>query len=326
MIETFADKDKVLVSYLFNELSQSEAAELEDEMLLDNELFERVQVVEMNLIDGYVRNEMTPEESLRFKEKFLAVPENREKVRRAQMFHECLILSHEKEQVVPPPTRGLGRESWLATLSQRPSPALAFAAAVLLLVAVVVAVVVIQRRAGTTNSIAKNSAPPVSDNVNQEANNAPGGSVAGVPTPLKSPVVPSSNNRPNGRGLQIAENVPQKHTQRVIIYSQDQGGGERGGKVIHISLGEQVTNLDLVYQLLEDIPERESFGVAIKNQFGKVIWPENDKGKEEVKPVRTGPGRFIVVNVRTSVFKDGGPYLFEFDDPNIPAKQFTIKK
>ena len=88
MIETFSDADKLLVRYLYRELKQDEATQLEDEMLLDDELAERAEVVEMNLIDGYVRGELSAAERLRFEERFLVDSENRDKVERARIFQK----------------------------------------------------------------------------------------------------------------------------------------------------------------------------------------------------------------------------------------------
>jgi hypothetical protein len=334
MIETFTDKDQVLARYLFNELDESDAVELEDEMLLDDSLYQRAQVVEMNLIDGYVRNEMTPEESRRFKEKFLATLENRDKVNRAQVFHESLRLLHEKAQVAPSPIREQGWYQRAAGLIQRPLPALALIASVLLLIAVLVVVFERVRRPDNANSLATNHAPTNSNSVNPVTNDASNSSVTGgAPTPqlkLKPSVAPSTNTGLNGSRIEVAKNDPPNNTQREYINRQDRSSIERsGGNVVQISLGKKVTNLTLIYELLGDVPERETYGVSIKNKYDEPIWPQNDKNKEEIKPLIKEGGkrrRLFIISVQTSIFKDSGPYLLEFNDQHIPAKTFTIKK
>jgi hypothetical protein len=332
MIETFTPEDQVLTRYLFHELNENEIVELEDEMLLDDKLYRRAQVVEMNLIDGYVRHEMTPEETLRFKEKFLAVPENRDKVNQAQVFHESLRLLHEKEQVAQPVIHEPDWHQQVTGLFQRPLPALTFVFLALLLVAALVALIERGQRAGNPSNVATSPAHANSDNANPVANTASNSSVAGgVPTPqMKAPIAPSANKKPNSSGVEFAENAPPQHTQREYINRQDRSGVERrGGGVVRINLGKKVTNLTLIYELLGDVTERETYGVSIKNKYDEPIWPQNDKNKEEIRPViKEGKERrrFIIINVQTSIFKDGGPYLFDFDDPHIPAKNFTIKK
>lgn len=332
MIETFTDKDKVLVCYLLNELGETEIVELEDEMLLNEELFERLQVVEMNLIDGYMRNEMTHEESLRFKEKFLMVPENRDKVTHAQMFHDSLRLLHEKARVAPPATQKQDWHQRVAGLFQRPLPVLAFTAGAVLLIAVLIVVFSIRRPSENENPVVANSAPTVSDNTNQVSNTASNSSVIGVaPTPQHQPlVVPSANKRPTGSGIEFAKNDPHKYTQLEYLNRQDESGVERSGSnIVHITLGKKVTNLKLIYELLDDAPRRETYSVKIKNQYNELIWPQNNQVKEDVRPLYKKVKKrrkFIVINVPTSIFKDSGPYSFESDEPYIRPKKFTIKK
>ena len=332
MIETFTEKDKVLVGYLLNELSETEIVELEDEMLLNEDLFERLQVVEMNLIDGYIRNEMTHEERLRFKENFLVVAENRDKVNHAQIFHDSLSLLHEKARVAPLAAQEQDWRQWVAGLFQRPLPVLALTTIAVLLIAVLIVVFNIQRPSENANTVVANSAPTVSDNANQVANIASNNSVVGVaPTPQRQPVaVPSANKRPTGSGTELAKNDPHKYTQSEYLNRQDESGVERSGSnIVHITLGKTVTNLSLIYELLDDAPKRETYSVKIKNQYNEIIWPQNNQGKEDVRPVYKKVKKrrkFIIINVPTSIFKDSGPYSFEFDEPNIRSKNFTIKK
>ena len=305
MIETLSDEDKLLVRYLFNELDKHEARELEDEMLVDEELEDRAEVLEMNLIDCYVRNELSTDERERFEKGFLADPENRDKLDNAMMFHDSLRLLHEKDQ------RASGSDqSWrrgLSSVFARPLPALAlFTTVVLLLTALVV--FEIRRRGHKTNNLSTNSSLAV--NVQQNTNIA---SPNNSPQPVPSEPELAQNNR---------------DTQYEFVHRQDSNSGERGGETAHFSLGPQVKNLVLMYELIDDkAAQRETYGVTIKNQYGERIWPQN-KAKEEIEPVFTkGTKRrkLIMVKIPVKVFIDGGPYLFELDD-NLPAKQFNVKK
>lgn len=327
MIETFSDRDQVLARYLLNELDDDVSAELEDEMLLDEELYERVQVVEMILIDGYVRTEMLPEESLRFEATYLMTPENKEKVNRARMFHESLRLLHGQEK---PLTQAQSWRSLVRAIFQRPLRAAALIVLVVLSIVALMVVFESRRSADNANTILTKSTPsnpattaPVPDITPDDL------SAAGTPTPT-APVIPTTNKGPNLSGNEVARNNPPRLTQQVYINRQGESGGERsGGEPVHITLGRQVTNLNLVYELLDDVPERDAYGVTIKNRYDEPIWPQNSKNREEVKPVHQDGlkrKRLIIINVPISIFKDSGPYQFEFDDPYIPAKNFTIKK
>ena len=326
MIETFTDQDKILAYYYLDELGEAEIIELQDEMLLNDELTERAQVVEMNLIDGYVRGEMTPEESRRFKEGFLAIPENKDKVSHAQMFHKSLRLLHENQQGALAAFQNHGWRQWVSGLFQRPLPALAFTAAAILLIAALFFVVIRQRPHETGNTFVKNSAPAVPDNINRGSNTASDHSViVAAPTPEKKPsVVPSVNNSRNGSGM-IARNYSDRYRQEAQLNPSGRGAAERsGGKVVNITLRKKVTKLQLIYELIEGVPKKEVYSVTIKDEDGELIWPP-----KELRPVKIGhnPNEFIILEVPTSIFKRSGPYKFEFGGPEyIQSPKFTIKK
>ena len=312
MIETFSDEDQLLVRYLLNELEKDEARELEDEMLLDDELAGRAEVVEMNLIDYFVRKELTTAECRRFEEGFLADPENRDKVERALVFQESLGQLQEKDQFV---TSSVDRSWWRrpSIFFARPLPALALVMTVLLLIGALV-VFEIRRRARNTNSLAINSSQPADVNPNVG------------PTP-ESSVASNASEGPSE--VEIAKNDPDRDYQYEYLSRQTANGGERGDLTVSMSVRKGVKTLFLMYELADDkAAQRETYSVRIKNQYGERIWPQN-KTKEEIKPVfKKGDGRqkLIVVKVPTKVFVDRGPFLFEFEDQYLPAKQFTLKK
>jgi hypothetical protein len=91
-----------------------------------------------------------------------------------------------------------------------------------------------------------------------------------------------------------------------------------------------VKHLRLRYELLGDVPERETFFVTIKDKYNDPLRLQNGEGRMGVTPVVRGEGarrkRFIVLTLPTSVFKDGGPYSFEIDVQNLRPQLFTIRK
>jgi hypothetical protein len=330
VIETFTDEDQMVARYLLGELGETESTKLEDKMLLNDELYERLQVVEMSLIDGYIRHEMLPEESRRFEENFLAVQENRDKVNRARMFHESLRLLHGEEEEARSPVHAQGWYPQITALFQWPLMAVAFVILAVLFIAALVVVVKRLRPAANENTVTVNSAPTYPTNAYPVSGVTPDDSVAvGTPTPqLQSTPVPSANKSPDR--IELARNNAAQDTQQEYINRQGRSGVERSrGGIVHITLRKEITHLKLVYELLSDVPARETYGVTIKNRYDEPIWPQNNENKEEVRPVFNAGlkgKRLIIINVPTSIFKDSGPYLFEFDDPYIPAKNFTIKK
>lgn len=327
MIETFHERDKVLTRYLFNELGAAERSGLEDEMLLDEELFERVESVEMTLIDGYVRGEMMPEESLRFERRFMGVPENREKVNRARMFHKSLHRLHEQASAATPmhaPRRG-----WLRRLSEffrRPLPALALTAATLLLICggLYYAWRLSQRSQANPETVVKASpspiVPPQKTDHTPTPNNSP--TPNSSPTPAKVP--------PVGGGVEIARNDRAAYTKEVYLFREEPAGVERGGgDAVPITLDKRNRYLKLVHELLDDIQDRETFAVTIHDRDGDPIELKGGQKRQMVKTVRRKEAgrlrRFISVEVPVRAFKDDGPYKFEIDEPNFSPALFTIK-
>jgi hypothetical protein len=339
MIETFHDRDKVLTKYLFNELGDAERRELEGEMLLDEELFERAQVVEMNLIDGYVRGEMSAEEGLRFEEGFMALPDNADKVNRARMFHNSLRRLHEKESAASSNTAAK-KQGWfrrLGELFRTPFPALAFAASILLLIfAALYATYINQRPAEDSNRIAANLTPPAPKQTpaNSPPSNSPPANVA-TPQQTSSPAASPAKKPPvrvaPSEGVEVARNESEKYTKDVCLFCEGQAGVERGGAgPLHITLGEGIRYLKLKYELLGDIPERDTYFVTIKNRYNDPIVLKDGEKRQEVRQVkrkeRGREKRFIIIKLPVGVFKDGGSYKFEIDEPNFSPSTFTINR
>jgi hypothetical protein len=340
MIETFHDRDKVLTKYLLDELGDAERSGLEEAMLLDEELFERAQVVEMNLIDGYVRGEMSAEESLRFEEGFMALPDNADKVNRARMFHNSLRRLREKESAASSEAAAAKKQGWLRRLGElfrTPFPALALAASVLLLIfAAFYAPYFNPRPTAGTNEMAANLTPPVprQSPAASPPNNSPPANVAPpqqTSSPAASPTKEPPVRVPPSAGAEVARNEPEKYTKEVCLFCEGQAGVERGGAdPMHITLGEGIRYLKLKYELLGDIRERDTYFVTIKNRYNDAIKLKDGEKRQEVRQVkRKEKGRekrFIIITLPVGVFEDDGSYKFEIDEPNFSPSTFTINR
>lgn len=335
-MDAFNDKDKVLVSYLFNELSETETREFEDEMLLDDELFERLPVVEMILIDNYVRGEMNAAERSRFEEKFLARPEKREQVNHARMFHQSLQRLHERQPIVSPAdARKQGWLQQLAGLFFRPLPVLVLTALALFF-AFAAFYVLAPRSESPVNQQSEvtpsSTTVTVPGNVNGVVRSEPDNSatVKPIPPPAKSPRSIAHNKAPQSSPSELARNEPDKYTRSVCLFCQDQPSVERsGGNPLPITLNKKTTHLRLIYELLDEIPRRETFVVTIKNRYNDPIDLKNGASTQEIRPVQKGKRqkrRFIILSIPIRSFKDSGPYTFEIDEPNFSPASFTITK
>ena len=84
MSQDFIDPNR-LRHYLLGELTEEEhLAPIEERLLVDDDFFEEFQLVKDDLIDEYVKDELTAQERQHFEQHFLTTSERREHVRHAQ--------------------------------------------------------------------------------------------------------------------------------------------------------------------------------------------------------------------------------------------------
>lgn len=72
--------ENLIRRYLLGELTETDQAALEQELLIDRSKFDEVWAVENELIDSYVRGEMSPADRERFEGNYLASPLHRERL------------------------------------------------------------------------------------------------------------------------------------------------------------------------------------------------------------------------------------------------------
>jgi hypothetical protein len=81
-----AQNENLIRRYLLGELAEADQAALEQELLIDRAKFEQAWAVENELVDSYVRGEMSRVDRKRFESHYLASPLHRERVAIAQSF------------------------------------------------------------------------------------------------------------------------------------------------------------------------------------------------------------------------------------------------
>lgn len=77
---TDLNNENLIARYLLGELSEEQQMEIEDRAFADKNYLASITTVENDLIDEYVRNELSGVERQRFEKKFLASPERRKRV------------------------------------------------------------------------------------------------------------------------------------------------------------------------------------------------------------------------------------------------------
>ena len=148
MSET-AKRDTAEMRYLLGDLSEDEKARMEEAFFADDAKFEELELAEDELIDAYVRNELSPEEQRQFEAKLAKSPRLLERVNFARALSEKAdsLLSPESEPSIEPGRSFSSRAAnpktrwWGAFFAQQPALRMAMAACgVLILVAGIVLV------------------------------------------------------------------------------------------------------------------------------------------------------------------------------------------
>lgn len=121
-------REEELVRYLLGELPEEEQVRLEERAFTDPGLTAEILAAECDLIDEYVRGELSDEQRRRFESRFVTSAPRRRKLEFARAFAQAASAARESEQ----PARLRGWRRWLSVL-RGPTPALRFATAATLL-------------------------------------------------------------------------------------------------------------------------------------------------------------------------------------------------
>jgi methionine-rich copper-binding protein CopC len=132
LMQTLENKQKA-VSYLLGELPEADRDSLEERLFIDEDFSQFVNDVENDLIDEYVRGELSADEKLKFENAFLKNETRREKIRAAQILQTKLFNETPEKEFAASETK----VSFWETLSgffRLPNFALASGLAVILLI------------------------------------------------------------------------------------------------------------------------------------------------------------------------------------------------
>jgi len=130
------NNEKLIAQYLLGELTEEQQVEIEDRAFSDNDYLASITAVENDLIDEYVRGELSAADRQRFENRFLASAERRKRVEFARALSTVISESSAPQKN---PVRDAPRWSWRDSLyaflsGLNPAARLAFVAAVILLI------------------------------------------------------------------------------------------------------------------------------------------------------------------------------------------------
>ena len=132
------ENDLAIKRYLLGELSDEEQQRLEERLLTDREYFERLQIMEVELVDEYARGALSAGEQERFDIYFLSTPERHQMLRFASALRRYVSAASPARQAEPTQRRHALISAWqsLAASLRVQNPALGYSlsAALLLIV------------------------------------------------------------------------------------------------------------------------------------------------------------------------------------------------
>jgi anti-sigma factor RsiW len=132
MMTADTNNEQLIVKYLLGDLPEEQQIEIEDHAFQDKEYLAAITAVENDLIDDYVRHQLSDAERRKFEAKFLASAERRKRVDFAKAFAKVAAES------TAPKTAAVIRPSWRESFEAfirglNPAGRFAFAAVMLLI-------------------------------------------------------------------------------------------------------------------------------------------------------------------------------------------------
>src|SRR6185503_7146155 len=112
------DNEKLILRYLLGELPEDQQVEIEDRAFSDKDYLATITAVENDLIDEYVRGDLTAADQQRFESRFLASAERRKRVEFAKALRTVVSEARAPEKnMVQPAKTWSWRESLYAFLN-----------------------------------------------------------------------------------------------------------------------------------------------------------------------------------------------------------------
>ncbi|HEX8736012.1 MAG TPA: hypothetical protein VF721_11860 [Pyrinomonadaceae bacterium] len=298
--------DERLRRYLLRDpaFEDEEIAQLEELMLDDERYFDRMMLVESELMEDYLRSALTADEKKRFKEFFLITPERREKLEsiKALMADAALV----KPLLKTEPASFSWRQS-LAAFMRLPN-LLAGAAAAVLLFVVIGALWWLSRSAERQGPLIvtvpenKSTRDPNQSNIsNQPVNTPETGNVSPAkttPQPAKSP--------PGNQGRKQAESPeptpaakPPVNVPRAVVFALVSGVSRSEGSAVEKKIEASTKAVELRLRL--DLDRKyDDYRIAVQDSEG------NEVGRgEKLKASRKDGLPTVVAALPAKSFKAG---------------------
>lgn len=317
-------REETARAYLLGELPEGEARAFEERALADAGLRDEVDAAEKDLIDEYVRGELSPPERGRFERLFLASERRRQSVAFAQAFNETRPVAS------PDPARDAKREGTstsrirlllLSLLGAR--PALKFAAAALALAVIAAASWLALRPKRPADEMARIEAgrqasrEPVA--AEPQAGPSPKGGEAGGQrqTPHPPPEGPARDTQrpapdpPKETAAPPPKPRPARTTVATFLLLGGTSRGEQAAQGINIGEGVEVVRLRLY---LEGPAPAARLSARVGLRDGTEVLR-----REGLRPRPTRGGTFVTLDLPSRSLGAGRDYEVTLSDAASPG-------
>ena len=302
-----------MIRYLLGEMTIDEQVAMETGYFTDPEKFNLLQVVEQDLIEGYINNKLTAAGRAKFELHFLSTPARRDQVRFFQTLTK--VLPFEVEQplaetvgVAIPDSIDLGQKtSWWETMIapfriNKLAVGMSFAAAILILAAAGMLMFIGDKRSSEGNLANLQTPEPSAGQVaNQEQQKGPGLPDRGNPA--------LANKEAKQANPHIAVPKAEKPAAKPVIASfvlaipgvrGTLGKNTTAPQVLRIPLNAENVQLTFNHQ---DAPYSR-YKVSLHNFTGKQLWSRSD-----VRFSRVKSGTSLILHVPAKQFNEGSYVL-----------------
>jgi hypothetical protein len=316
------DIEQQMIRYLLGELSIKDKLEMEMEYFTDPEIFDLLQAVEQDLIEGYVNGKLSPSGRVRFERNYLTTPARLAQVR----FFHTLVTTLPLESIEEDNGRAVLYDTdelvkkpsiWESLFAPFRGPRLAFGvsmAAALVILAVFGAVKIYDFQVPSlVPEIAKNEPPP-------PEKNDPKQGLADEKRPELPDDRPAFNIVPQQPEV-ITTPEPKKPLIASVVWTVPgiRSVGSSAPRVIRIRPGNETVQVVLNFP---DLPadRYNRFSAAIQDSAGNEIWRRGD-----IKAGRVKSGSSVVLRVPAKQFLNG-PFSLMLSGDNNRGELVNIRE
>jgi hypothetical protein len=296
-----------ITSYFLGELSNEEAERLETACFRDNAFAETIFLVEDDLIDRYVRDELTPRDRERFNQFYLTTAARRSKVEVARALnHGLLSAPPVRPAQIRAPTESTDRRGLFVGITHS-HPLLAYALASVLLASAILGLWLLLRNSNRGPVTQKTNAP---SEIASAQKNQPGAPGASATPGIES----TSNSRSTEQGSSRVPSAP-----AAAVFTLHAGAVRDDGVEEQVlKLGPQTETVELHFVLQNQA--NGPYDMQIETAEGNVVMT-----RRSVKPVSLNKQQVLTLRARASVFAPRDYIGRIFDKNGKPEASYVFR-